>query len=333
MTKVRTVEQTDIWDAFVKKQPYTLFVQSSRYGDFYRAMGERAWIFGIFEGDELVGGSLAVSTHAKRGSFLYLPYGPIHPTPEFFSFLREFARGEGLHFIRISPFLDDTDEHRILFRNAGFRNAPIHALAENTWLLSVRPEEDALLAAMKKNHRNLVHRCEREGVRVSFSSDPSALRRFNDMHDATAARHGFHRFSKGYIEKEFHAFAPDNAVIAEAHLPDGTLDAAAIIMVYGSMACYRHGASYGRERKLPTSYMLQWEVIREVKRRGFHWYNFWGIAAENAKPSHPFYGLSHFKRGFGGVPKPLLPCQDLPLSSRYWVNWAVETLRRVKRGF
>lgn len=333
MSDIRRIDNPNVWDAFIKKQPYTLFVQSPQYGNFYRAMGEQAWIFGIFDGHELIGGSLTVSTHAKRGNFLYLPYGPINPTPEFFYFLREFAKGEGLDFIRVSPFLDDTDEHRTMFKNAGFKRAPIHALAETTWLLDVQMDDDALLAAMNKNHRNLVRRCEREGVRVSLNSDAGALARFNNMHDATAARHGFHRFSMEHIEKEFHAFAPENAIVAEAYLPDGTLDAAAVILLYGSMACYRHGASYGKDKKLPTSYALQWEVIREVKRRGYALYNFWGIAPERTKPSHPFYGISHFKRGFGGAQKKLLPCQDRPLSVRYWVNWIVETLRRIKRGF
>lgn len=333
MNNIRLVENPDIWDAFLKKQPYTLFVQSSRYGEFYRAMGERAWIFCIYDGGELVGGSLAVSTSAKRGNFLYLPYGPINPTPDFFSFLRAFAKGEGFHFIRVSPFLEDTDAHRTLFQNAGFRRAPIHALAETTWLLDVRPSEDHLLAAMNKNHRNLIHRCEREGVRIRFSSDAEAIARFNAMHNATAARHRFHRFSEMYVEQEYRAFAPDHAFIAEAYLPSGQLNSSAVIMTFGTMACYRHGASYNAERRLPTSYLLQWEVIREVKRRGLSWYNFWGIAPENAQPTHPFYGLSHFKRGFGGMMKPLLPCQDLPLSSRYALTWAVETIRKHRRGF
>jgi lipid II:glycine glycyltransferase (peptidoglycan interpeptide bridge formation enzyme) len=331
MSDIRRIDQPDIWDAFVKKQPYTLFVQSSRYGDFYRAIGERAWIFGIYNGTELIGGSLAVSTRAKRGNFLYLPYGPINPRPEFFSFLREFGRG--FDFIRVSPFLDDSEEYHKLFQEAGFRRAPIHALAETTWLLDVRPSEEHLFAAMNKNHRNLIRRCEREGVTVRISTGEEALARFNVMHNATAARHRFHRFSERYVEKEYRAFAPDHAFVAEAYLPNGDLDSSAIIMLFGTMACYRHGASYNADRRIPTSYLLQWEVIREAKRLGIPLYNFWGIAPEDAKTSHPFYGISHFKRGFGGAPKQLLPCQDLPLSPRYWLNWSIETARRIRRGF
>lgn len=331
------------WESFLLAQPYTLFVQSYRYGEFYQSIGEQYWIFGVFEGDALIGGSLALTTHAKRGAFLYVPYGPVFATEagraRGFSAWREaltdLAKKERLHFLRVSPFWDDDEKTKRLFQENGFQSAPMHALAETTWLLDLRVPEDALLAAMNKNHRNLIRRCEREGVLTRFSCAKDALDRFHAMHDATAARHRFHRFSREYIEQEFTAFAPDDmAFIAEAYLPDGSLDSSAVTLRYGTMACYRHGASYGKEKKLPTSYLLQWEIIREAKRRGCVWYNFWGIAPLDARPTHPFAGITHFKKGFGGAWKNLLHCQDLPIAKGvYRMNWLIETLRRYRRGF
>ncbi len=117
------------------------------------------------------------------------------------------------------------------------------------------------------------------------------------------------------------------------YLPDGTLDSGAVIMSYGTMACYRHGASLGLDKRVPTSYLVQWRAIQEAKRRGCHWYNLWGVAPEGSSKKHPFFGITHFKKGFGGVQKDLLHCQDLPLRPGYWVNWTIETIRRMKRGF
>jgi len=62
-------------------------------------------------------------------------------------------------------------------------------------------------------------------------------------------------------------------------------------------------------------------------------YNFWGIAPDGSSPKHPFAGITHFKKGFGGKQIDLLRCQDLPLAPKYYINWGVETLRRLKRGF
>ena len=234
----------------------------------------------------------------------------------------------------MSPFIDNDDTTKNRYESAGFRSAPIHALAEYTWLLDIRGEEETLLADMEKNHRHLIRRCEREGVRVDFSTSTEAVADFNRLHDRTASRHNFHRFSADYITKEFQAFAFENhAVVGRAYLSDGTLDSAGIFMYYGTMGAYRHGASLMTDKKISTSYLLQWEAIREAKRRGMVWYNFWGIAPDSASAHHPFRGITHFKKGFGGLPKELLHCQDLPLSLWYWLNWIIEKFRSLRRGF
>ncbi len=341
---VKQIVEVGDWEAFVRAQPFTPFVQSFHYGNFHHNMGESYWIAGIYEGNTLVGGSLIVSVHARRGNFLYLPYGPLvspaletsyeEVLRELSGWLRELAKKEDCAFIRISPFINDTDEIKNIYSRVGFRAAPMHILAETTWLLDIRPSEDDLIKIMNKNHRNLIRRCEREGVIIKTSCDVASLSGLDTLLNITADRHKFIRFSRDYIEKEFTAFAREgDAMLFEAYLPDGTLDAAAIIMFYGNMAAYRHSASLGASKQLPTSYALQWAVIREAKKRGLTYYNFWGIAPEGALKTHPFHGITHFKKGFGGFQKDLLHCQDLPVRPKYWLNWLVETFRRYKRGF
>lgn len=332
-----------MWDAFVSKQPYTIFVQSSRYGNFYESLGEKSLILGLYDDARLIGGGLVVSTHAKRGTFLYVPYGPLLPSDDnqrasafaaFAEYLKKIAHTRGFDSVRVSPFLDDTAEHREMFKKADFRPAPLHVLAENTWLLDITPSLDAIIGGMNKNHRNLIRRCEREGVRIETHADPAVLSRLSALFDETEKRHKFHRFSDSYIEKEFTAFTDHGeSLIYEAYLPNGTLDASAIIMFYGSMACYRHSASLNLDKRLPTSYLIQWRVIQDAKIRGMKWYNFWGVAPSGASRRHPFMGITHFKKGFGGMQKDLMHCQDMPLNSRYWFSWAIETARRLKRGF
>ncbi len=333
--------QPEVWDTFVKQQPHTLFVQSPHYADFYRAMGERAWILGLFRDGELLGGSLVVSTHAKRGSYLYLPYGPVfdrgannQQIKAIYDYIKELGKKGQYDFIRISPFIQNATINRQLFQTLGCRPAPMHVLAESTWLLDVSPSEEELIANMNKNHRNLIRRCEREGVRVEHHTDNDALERFHKLLDQTAKRHNFHRFSKEYINAEFNSFAPHGeALLFEAYLPDGRLDGSAVIMFYGTMACYRHSASLNLNPKLPTAYAIQWAVIKEAKRRGIMWYNLWGVATEGSSPKHPFAGITHFKKGFGGEGMELLHCHDFPLTIKYLLNWVVESARRVRRGF
>lgn len=339
---IKEITNKQEWENFVLSQTNTLFVQSIQYGEFYTAVGEKAWIFGIYDEKKLIGGSLVVSTHAKRGNFLYLPYGPILPKNKknealnhLVCFLRKFASSQKeYHFVRVSPFLEDNSENKALFKNSGFRNAPMHVLAETTWMLDITKSEEQLLQNMNKNHRNLIRRCEREKVEVKKLNSTEDLNKFFELYDETARRHKFHKFSRDYITKEFENFSKKGkALVFQAWLPDGRLDSSAIIMYYGKMAAYRHGASLNNNKKIPTSYLLQWKAIKEAQNRGMNLYNFWGIAPENSSKKHPFKGITHFKKGFGGFQKDLLHCQDLPLAPKYYLNWLIETSRRIKRGF
>lgn len=338
--KAQLINNKDEWNDFVSGQEYSLFTQYSAYGDFHESMGEQSWIVGIYDNEKLIGGSLVVSVHARRGNFLFMPYGPIldYANNESFSelikFIRKFAHEKKYDFVRISPFIDDTPKHKKIFAEHGFKDAPLHMLAETTWLLDISKTEEGLLSGMKKNHRNLVRKCIREGVNVQKTTSKEALERLNNLHDITAKKHNFHRFSHEYINKEFNAFSANNeALIFEAFLPDSTFDASSIIMFSGNMSAYRHSASLNTNPKLPSSYLIQWEVILESKRRNKKFYNFWGIAPDGSKKSHPFTGITHFKKGFGGFQKNLLHCQDLPITKKYWITFIIETIRKIRRGF
>ncbi len=340
MFQVREITDSLLWDSFICSQKYTPFVQAAAYGDFYRSLGEKSWIYGVFDGNTLIAGSLVVSVHAKRGNFVYLPYGPVtlSPSKEALGLLLDRihrdAKKRGYHFVRTTPFWPDLDHVRAVFENNGYTAAPMHILAETTWMLDITAAEDELLSGMNKNHRNLVRRCDREGVTIEVGSEQKMLDQFNDLHDETAKRHNFLRFSRDYIEKEFHAFADSgNAIIINAYLPDGTLDSSGIFMFFGSMSVYRHGASLMGNKKIPTSYALQWAAILEAKKRGMTYHNFWGIAPESAPKTHPFKGITHFKKGFGGEQLDLVPCHDKALSVRYFLTWVVEYIRKIKRGF
>jgi lipid II:glycine glycyltransferase (peptidoglycan interpeptide bridge formation enzyme) len=103
------------------------------------------------------------------------------------------------------------------------------------------------------------------------------------------------------------------------------------------MAFYHHGSSIS-EQKVPVSYLLQWEAIKEAKQRGCRSYNFWGIAPDVkekldiAKSRHPWAGLTLFKMGFGGRIKEYVKTQDFPISFSYWLTFIFERLRKIKRG-
>lgn len=305
-------------------------------------MGQKTWLFELTNGSNPIH-SLVTKVEARRGTFLYLPYGPMmadfadrEGLKQFFHELKKNAHEEKASFIRVSPYWLETTENKELLAELGFRQAPIHMLAETLWLLDLQEKsEEELLMGMDKKHRNLVRRAEKDGVTIQTTVDPQAVERFIDLHWETVSRHQFTPYPKSYFRDQVRIFAEnDQVLVFEASLQNDLL-ASAIIMYYGKAGAYHHGASSSRpeHRKIPASYLLQWEVIKEAQRRGCSVYNFWGIAPPSANSQHPFYGITHFKTGFGGRQMDLMPCHDLVIHPKYYLNWGVEKFRKWRRGF
>ncbi len=75
------------------------------------------------------------------------------------------------------------------------------------------------------------------------------------------------------------------------------------VMVYtlGSKMWYQYGASRSEGRNLMAANLLQWEVMRWGKRRGFTSYDMLAVPSPpHLQEDHPWWGLYRFKNGFGG---------------------------------
>jgi len=326
------------WEAFLKTQDPSLYVQSWNYGEFNALEGDDFFVMALYRGERIIGGGLFIHIHAKRGDFLYAPYGPIlkyqfqEHIDIFTKALQEEAQRRNVAFIRISPFQEDTLELRESIQKVGFRKAPMHMIAETTRILDLDDGEVELLKNMKQNHRNLVRRATREGVTIKTSDSIEDVKLVHDLLKFTSKRHHFIPFSLNYLQNEFKTFEKINGVKVYLAYYEEELLAAAIVYFYGDTVVYKHGASNMKHPKIPASYAIQWKAIKDALAGGYKYYNFWGIAPKGKK-KHPFYGITHFKKGFGGRTVNLLPAHDLPVTKKYWLNWVVETARRFKRGF
>ncbi len=343
--EIKEITDKSQWEHFVLSQNTDTFLESWNWGTFNAATGEKIWRLGIYEAENLIGAALIIEVDAKRGRFLFCPHGPIidklqitnfklqiqEILNDLFEYLKDLAQKEKVDFIRISPLLEDSRENLEIFRLAGFKNAPVHMMhPELSWILDISKNEDEILKGMRKTTRNLVRRAERENVKIESSPKIEDVDRFYAIHAKTVSRHGFVPFSKKYLEKEMEAFLPDDQISVFFASHNGEILSSAIIVFYGNSAFYHHGASLAS--KIPASYLLLWEAIREAKKRNCQRFNFWGIAPET-KPNHPWAGLTHFKTGFGGSKSRYLHCQDLPITAKYYFNWAIESYRRWRKGY
>lgn len=340
--EIREITDKNIWEDFLTKQKDKTFLQSWNWGEFNILMGRKIWRIGVFNNNELAATALIVKTKARRGTYLLIPHGPVvHSLNEdvyneilktLSEYIKPLARLQGAAFIRVSPFWKRTEASDNLFAQAGFRKAPIYAELESSWKLDISLPEDDLLKNMRKTTRYLIRQAAKnEDITVQQSSQSVDVEIFDSLSHAVGKRQGFVPFSKEHIEREVAAFKEDGAISMFFGSYKGEVVAAALIIFWSQIGFYHQAASLEKYAKLSIPYLIQWEAIREAKKRGCMVYDFWGYVDPKKYPKHPWAGPTLFKMGFGGEPRVYAQTRDLPLSWKYWPTAAFETFRRIRR--
>ena len=334
---IKEIKSKDEWGDFINETSPQTFLQTWEWGELQKEIGYEILRIGLYKKNNLLAVAQVIKLSAKRGRFLFIPHGPIsknlfNPLPAFKKFLVNLAKREKFNYIRISPLVVNSEKNLQLYRRSGFRNSPIHMHAENVWVLDINTNEDAILKAMRKTTRYLIRKAEKEEVVVKKSKIKKDISIFWNVYKKTVQRENFTPFSKSFITNEFLSFdRSDNALFFHGYEKNSNKClASALIIFTKNGAFYHQGASL--HSKTPVSYLLQWEIIKEAKNRGCKTYNFWGVAP-NEKKDHPWYGLSLFKKGYGGYQIDYLPTQDLIISPTYYFAFIYEKFLRWKRKF
>ena len=342
--KIQEIIEKKQWEDFALLCSEKTFCQSWNWGEFNKKMGDSYWRFGIYDGEKLIGISQVLKISAKRGTFLFVPHGPLFKEQgkekEIISTLLEHLKKLGKEnkadFIRLAPLIERNEENKNIYKDLGFRTAPIHMHPELTWELGLKDSEEQILANMRKTTRYLIKQGEKnDDVVIEQSQSYGDLEAFEEVYKITADRHSFVPFSMKYLENELKSFINDNEIVIFSGKYNGEIVASAMVIYWSGGAFYHQGASSLKYPKIPVSYLVQWHAIKEAKKRGCKTYNFWGIAPESeleAKENHPWKGLSLFKKGFGGYKKEYVKTQDYPLSLRYWPICIFEEIRKRQRN-
>lgn len=75
-----------------------------------------------------------------------------------------------------------------------------------------------------------------------------------------------------------------------------------------------------------------WEAMKLSISEGIRFFNFWGVSPKNDK-SHPWYGLSSFKRKFYGFEQNWLPAKDIKVSNKYFLTNTFERIDKFRKGY
>ena len=291
--------------------------------------------FVLEEEGELIG---LCAAHVRRTSlgrsFWYVPRGPVldydHPRAgerltAVLAGLRTAAKKDRAIAVRIEPRVERGSAAAKLFETSGLRRVEATLQTPDTRLVTLLPDDEALLATFDKDTRYAVRRAEREGVTTHLIDDPADEAALVSLHalvteTLTRANYQLPRLERYRIIWRGMGGA-GRARIVEARR-EGKLESAALLVVEGDRSFYLYAGSIreapGETKRFPA-YAVQWRMMHAAREMGARTHDLWGVAPESARREHTWYGYSLFKKGFGGRFVPWAGSWDLvidPLTYR-----------------
>lgn len=277
--------------------------------------------------------------------YYYCPEGPIVRNGDWHSeenqcalvalktYLRRRSWRDRAAFLKIEPHLPEDTAAGSAFRSAGLRRSPVSLQAQHVAHVDLSADEETIWGRFKKDARYSIRYAERQGVTVMRGRGPRELTMFAKLYHATAADKNFSSRDQVYLEQFRQTLMEDNdraEVFVALH--DGEPIAASIVTYYGQESIYLYAGSSKQNQTLYGTYLLQWEAIKEAKRRGCAVYNMTGVAP-TADPEDPWAGLRRFKLKFGAEVVDLVGAYDAVYKpALYSLLTAGGRLRRLRRG-
>ncbi len=205
-------------------------------------------------------------------------------------------------FLKVEP---DAWVDEINFQLSTFKLSTHNIQPPRTITISIKEDDEQILARMKPKCRYNIRLAEKKGITVRAWDDISA---FHEMMTVTGGRDKFGVHSQEYYQRAYELFHPKGTcelLVAEF---EGKPLASLMVFANGKRAWYVYGASNDQERNRMPTYLLQWEAIRWAKARGCDEYDLWGVPDENEETLETqfesrhdgLWGVYRFKRGFGG---------------------------------
>lgn len=333
----REVQSREQWNSFVAGQHEAQFLQSWEWGEFQQALHRPVFRLGIQRDGKLVAAmQVLVRDHGfgirsltvYRGPIINLTlsladYSDVHK--QLMDDLVDLARRERATHVHLEPpVLAASPAAQFYAEQQGLRSVPSDQ-PQTHWLLSLSPSVDELRSRLNQKTRYNINLAERKGVTFNVQKNSDAVETFLKLTHETARRKQIQPHPDAYFQTMIETLIPSGFVQLYTADLNGSVLVANIMIVFGDTAGYVHGASSDAARNVMAPHLLQWQQIVDAKSRGSLWYDFGGVVAESAGENHPWYGISRFKRGFGGEERRFIGGRERPMRS---VLYNIVQLRR-----
>ncbi len=327
----------DVWDGWLHNSPGGGHVlQSYEWGEFKKRLSWRPVRVVLERDGEVVGLGqfLAYDTAPVPGTLWYCTKGPWLPWHDeeavraFFEGVRDIARREGAHTVKIEPEVLEQEKNvknvKDVLGEIGFRKARYDLNLKTTLVVDVSLPEEELLAKMKGRTRYNVRLAAKKGIEVVEPEFEEGWEIFYAWMKHTSERkEGYSlRRSRDYLYAVTRCMYDTGQGRLFFARHEGTPLAGIYVFTFGEKYWYMYGASGDEKRNLKPNYLLQWEVMRWAKERGLTHYDMVGVPKlEDLDESSSLWGVYKFKEGFGGEISDSPGCYDLPVKRARAAAW------------
>ncbi len=302
-------------------------------------------------GASLGGGLIIIRTLPLGMAWIECPRGPVFRDDlspaqleyffkTFFEQIQSFTHEYKIVHIRIDPPIEKNSPlaatYESIIHHLHLRPAHASYTPETTLIIDLTPSEEDILKQMKPKGRYNIGVAKKHGIIIEHVTRDH-VNEFYNLIAQTGARDGFATHNLAYYESMLEALGDSAAlwiayVLATPNAPRKPI-AALIATYFTDTATYYYGASSYDDRHLMAPYLLQWEVMRDAKEKGYTKYDFLGIssldATGNPLRNHPLAGVTDFKMKFGGRVVTYIPAKEL-IYKPIW--YGLIRLRKWMRG-
>lgn len=314
-------------EAFLAKSDKASFLQSQLWLDFQTKLGRKTFILVAKEDTEIIGTCLIIALKLPLGrTSLYSPHGPIiskKHTAVFERFLKEIqeiATQQKSIFLNIDPIISPKDALETTIQKHA-KKAKKNIQPDETIIINITPDEEELLKSFHSKTRYNIRLAKRKGVEVTVSTNPKDIDSFYSIAQTTSSRNSFGIHSKQYYALQLQTLIEHNAGALFLATYKKKVIAANIVVFDGKTGIYLHGASSNEFRNVMAPHLLQWEQILESKKRGCTHYDFWG-ATSSKDSSHPWFGVTRFKKGFSKEFTKYIGAYTIPLNKQWYLLYS-----------
>lgn len=313
-----TEKELPKYQKFVSEHPLGSIHQTGEWGEFQTTLSgrDKCWCLAIEDDKgEIMASALVIrQTLPMKKSWLYSPRGPLadyhNPAAlqKLLQKIRELAKTQNAVFFRFDPPLPQNEN--IDWKSFKARPAHAHYQPENTLFLDLAQTPEELLSQMKPKGRYNIKVAQKHHVHVRVSDgNQQDIDAFYRLLQQTTGRDEFSGHNKKYYQDMLTVLGHKKAKLYLADY-QGKIVAGMIVTVFKDTATYYFGASSNEHRNVMAPYLLQWQAIQDAKAHGCKYYDFLGIAPEEAK-NHPWAGVTDFKLKFGGKRVDYQPAREM----------------------